>query len=118
MGAEVLGCGHASQLFKVEYLEGTPQVHLHYLTDDDELARDGFGRIEFVCHGCGDAMLLLYDDSNSRRRYLAIRNKFRDQHRRCSNRSFEHHCPDYRRTSKVLDVRRSAQLAAKRPKVA
>jgi hypothetical protein len=118
MGAMVLGCGHASQLFKVEYLEGSPQVHLHYLTDDDEFDRDGHGKIEFVCHGCGDSMLLRYDSSGSRRRFLAIRNRFRDAHLKCRNIGFEQSCPDYRRNVDVMDVRKPAQHAPKRASVA
>jgi hypothetical protein len=109
MGAQVFGCGHASQLFKVEFLAGAPQVHLHFLTDDDEYARDGEGRIEFVCHSCGESMLLIYDESGSRRRYLAVRNKFRDKHSKCLNRNYDKNCPDYRSSSTILDQRRLLQ---------
>jgi hypothetical protein len=111
MGAQVLGCGHASQLFKVEYLEDTPQVHIHYLTEDEEVERDGFGKIEFVCHGCGAAMLLVYDANISRRSSLAIRNRFRADHMKCPDLGYEKICPDYRRTSKVVDVRRKLKRA-------
>ena len=106
MGAQVFGCGHASQLFKVEFLAGSPQVHLHFLTDDDEYAVNGEGKIEFVCHSCGESMLLLYDESGSRRRYLTLRNKFRDKHARCENRGYDKMCPDYRSSTAVLDERR------------
>ena len=106
MGAQVFGCGHASQLFKVEFLAGSPQVHLHFLTDDDEYAVTGEGKIELVCHSCGESMLLIYDESGSRRRYLAVRNKFRDRHTKCVNRGYDKKCPDYRSSTKVQDDRR------------
>ena len=109
MGATVLGCGHASQLFKVEYLDGTPQVHLHYLTDDEEYDREGEGRMEIVCHGCGEAVLLSYDTSGSRRQWLSIRNRFRDAHKQCTNRKFESTCPDYRKVVKLVDVRHAGR---------
>jgi hypothetical protein len=107
MGAEVLGCGHASQLFRVEYMDGSPQVHLHFLTDDEEYSRSGEGKVELVCHGCGESLLVRYDNSGSKKQFLSIRNRFRDDHAKCQNRSFEHSCPDYRRSFKSIDVRHS-----------
>lgn len=111
MGATVLGCGHASQLFKVEYLNGTPQVHLHFLTDDDEYQHTGFGKVEIVCHGCGDSLLIAFDESHSRRKYLAQKNMFQKKHRGCPNRGFEKSCPDYRRSVAMLDMRRPPQIS-------
>lgn len=106
MGAEVLGCGHASQLFEVNYMDGAPQVHLHFLTDDNEYKRQGFGRLELVCHGCGASRLVLYDNwSGSRRRHIQLRNMFRDLHKKCPDMKGKEYCPDYRSTSEILDVR-------------
>jgi hypothetical protein len=105
MGASVLGCGHASQLFKVDFLDGTPQVHLHYLTDDSEYKRQGFGRLELVCHGCGCSQLVYYDDSKPRRSHIAVRNTFQRHHKKCQNRGYEEYCSNYRRTMDVIDMR-------------
>lgn len=105
MAAEILGCGHASQLFKVDYLEDAPQVHLHYLTDDDEFNSSGYGQMEMCCHGCGASLLILYTDHLSRRQQLAIRNGFEHRHRRCPNRKYEEYCSNYRSRFDMLDVR-------------
>lgn len=106
MGATVLGCGHASHLFEVNYMEGAPQVHLHFMTDDAEYAKLGYGRLELVCHGCGASRLVLYDEgTGSRKRHVAVRNQFRDEHLKCPNKKFETTCPNYRRTFEKMDIR-------------
>ena len=110
MGASVHGCGHASQLFKMDYFERSPQVHMHYLTEDDEYRREGFGRIEFVCHGCGDSKLVYYDNSKSKRSHVGVRDAFWKLHSKCKNRNYENHCPDYRHAIEVVDMRALAQL--------
>jgi hypothetical protein len=51
-------------------------------------------------------MLLLYDESGSRRRYLTVRNKFRDKHTQCENRGYDKKCPDYRSSTTIQDDRR------------
>lgn len=113
MGAEVIGGGHACSLFKSEYIKSAPQVHIHFLTDDDEYQREGQGKVELVCHGCGEALLLLYDTSGSRRRFMAVRNQFRDKHQACPNRGYEKSCPDYRRATQTMDVRRAVTISRK-----
>jgi hypothetical protein len=118
MGASVHGCGHASQLFKMDYFERSPQVHMHYLTDDDEYVRDGFGRIEFVCHGCGCSALVYYDDSKSKKSHVTVRNSFWKKHAQCENRNYEKNCPDYRRTIEVVDMRALARLVRPRARAA
>jgi hypothetical protein len=105
MGASILGCGHASHLFKTDFLEGTPQVHLHYLTDDTEYTRQGFGRMELVCHGCGCAQLVYYDNSKKADKHISVRDAFQHQHRKCKNRGYEEYCSNYRKTIEVLDMR-------------
>jgi hypothetical protein len=118
MGASVHGCGHASQLFKMDYFERSPQVHMHYLTDDDEYVREGFGRIEFVCHGCGCSKLVYYDDSKSKKSHVSVRNSFWKKHAQCKNRNYENTCPDYRRTIEVVDMRALARLVRPRARAA
>lgn len=105
MGATVLGCGHASHLFEAVYLDGTPNVHVHFLTDEKEFRENGFGQMELVCHACGAAQLIIYDEDHSQVKHVRLRTLFRDQHLKCSG-NFEGSCPDYRRSIEVLDVRR------------
>jgi hypothetical protein len=113
MGASVLEGGDASQLFKAEYMEDCPQVHLHFLTDDNEFDLTGNGKVELVCHGCGASQLVSYDRSKSKRRMLAIRNVFAGKHKQCLNRGYEKCCPSYRSTFDHLDIRRTATVQRK-----
>lgn len=113
MGASVLEGGDASQLFKAEYIEDYPQVHLHFLTDDGEFDQTGHGKVELVCHGCGASQLVSYDYSKTKRRMLAIRNVFAGKHKQCLNRGYERCCPSYRRTFDHLDIRRTATVHRK-----
>lgn len=105
MAAEVVGCGHACQLFKVDYLSDSPQVHLHYLTDDEEFTHLGYGRMEMCCHGCGTSLLVFYPERLSRRQQLSIRNGFEKKHVKCPNRNYERHCSNYRSAFQLLDLR-------------
>lgn len=114
MGATVLGCGHSHHLFQMEYFTASPQVHLHFLTDDAEFEANGFGRLEVVCHGCGASLLLFYDEQGSKRQHLGIRNKFHDKHRTCPNRGYESKCPDYRSSYETVDTRRLKLVKTRR----
>ena len=105
MAAEVLSCGHAHHLMEVDYMDGTPQVHLHFLTEDKEFEETGYGRVELCCHGCGASVLVLYTDEEVKAKHLKIRNQFQTDHRFCPNRTYETSCPDYRRTSRLMDLR-------------
>lgn len=104
MGAEVHACGHAYHLFEeVDFMEKTPQVHLHFLTSDKEFKRTGTGKIELVCHGCGQALLLMY---NVKGPDITVRRSFEKQHAKCPNRGYEDGCPNYRSQVTVLDMRK------------
>lgn len=103
--ADVLERGHADKLFDVDYMEGSPQVHLHFLTDEDEYVRLGYGKMELCCHGCGQSVLVLYDKSKSKRQHLALRNNFKKRHSGCPNKQYDSKCPNYRSSIEVLDVR-------------
>jgi hypothetical protein len=73
---------------EVDYMDGSPQVHLHFLTEEAEFNENGYGRLELCCHGCGEALLVLYKDEGSR-----------------SDRNYAESCPDYRRSFKTVDLR-------------
>jgi hypothetical protein len=113
MGATVLGCGHASQLFEINYLKDSPQVHLHFLTDKQEFLRQGYGRLELVCHACGAARLVLYDSSRTQEQHLEVRNVFWDEHRACQGPDYSESCPDYRSSHEVLDLRKKTPKVRK-----
>lgn len=105
MGAEVLGCGHAHHLMEVDYMDGSPQVHLHFLTEEAEFSENGYGRLELCCHGCGEAILVLYRDEGFRSAHLKVRNEFHQKHKACPDRNYAESCPDYRRSFKTVDLR-------------
>jgi hypothetical protein len=105
MGATVLGCGNSSQLFEATYLDGAPQVHIHFLTSEAEFRELGYGRLEFVCHSCGDAQLITYGLDHTQQDHVLLRDRFRDKHLKCENRDFEGNCPDYRRRIETVDLR-------------
>lgn len=110
--AAVLGCGHANQLFDVDYMDASPQVHLHFLTDEEEYDSLGYGRMELCCHGCGASTLVYYDRGRTRRQHLAMRDRFAKKHEKCPNMKFEDHCPNYRSSFETADVRRKGRSPA------
>lgn len=114
MGAEVLACGHSHHLMEVDYMDGSPQVHLHFLTEEKEFTENGYGRLELCCHGCGESLLVLYRDEGSRSAHLKVRDEFHKKHKTCPDRNYAESCPDYRRSSGVVDLR-AARFTRKRP---
>lgn len=110
MSAQVLGCGHACHLMEIDYLEEVPQVHLHFLTDTDEYEEVGFGKAELCCHGCGASLLITYNEaSGDGARHLKVRDAFTVKHRRCPNKRYEEHCPNYRSSFSTVDLRSKAK---------
>lgn len=106
MSAEVLGCGHACHLMEIDYLEEVPQVHLHFLTDEEEYSRLRYGKVEIVCHGCGESILVYYNEETGHTsKHLKVRDSFSAKHQKCPNKKFEEHCPNYRASFKVVDLR-------------
>ena len=104
MGAEVHTCGNAYHLFEeVDFMEATPQIHLHFLTSEKEYKKSGSGKIEIVCHGCGESLLLMY---NSKGPDVNVRKSFEKKHLKCPNRGYEEDCPNYRSHLSVLDMRK------------
>lgn len=109
MGAEIHACGHAYHLFEeVDFMEKSPQVHVHFLTSDKEFKKTGTGKIELVCHGCGDSILLMYSTNGPD---IGVRRKFEKTHAGCQNRGYEESCPNYRRYSQFLDMRKKPKKA-------
>ena len=113
MSASVLGKGNASSMMDTDHMNGSPQVHLHFLTSDVEYKELGYGKVEFCCHGCGRAVLLYYVNGNENRAIASksARDKFTTQHKNCPNHDFEHNCPDYRAEVQVIDLRKDSNDA-------
>jgi hypothetical protein len=42
------------------YLTDTPQIHIHYRTDDRMMDAQGYGEAEVACHGCATALIVRY----------------------------------------------------------
>lgn len=113
MSATTLGKGLVRELIDSNFIESAPQVHLHFLTDEEEYEALGYGKLELCCHGCGTALLVYYTDHEKTDldRHVRIRDAFTDGHRECTNRSYEHCCPEHRSSMSVVDMRE----ARKRP---
>jgi len=107
MSATVLGCGHTShlRLFTIDVMTNLPHIHLHFMTDKDEYAELGYGKIEICCHGCGASTLVYYTDSDKPDRRVQLRDEFSQKHARCRNRGYQHACPDWRTSFRVIDIR-------------
>ena len=107
MSATVLGCGHTShlRLFTIDVMTTLPHIHLHFMTGEDEYEELGYGKVELCCHGCGASTLVYYTDSDKPDRRVQLRDEFSKKHAKCKNRGYEHSCPDWRSTFKVIDIR-------------
>ena len=106
MSAEVWGCGHACHLMEIDYIEESPQVHVHFLTDATEYKLLGYGKVELVCHGCGECMLVYYNtETGNTSKHRKLRNSFARKHEKCPNQEFESHCPNYRANFSFVDLR-------------
>lgn len=113
MSATVIGCGHTSHLnlFSIDVIVASPQVHLHFLTKEKEEYKElGYGKVEIVCHGCGESLLVYYMDDNHNELRLQVRDEFVHRHIKCPNRQYEMACPDWRTSFKVMDLRRAPPL--------
>ena len=106
MSATVPGCGHACHMMEINFIEASPQIHLHFLTGEDEHKALGFGRVELCCHGCGESLLVLYDDSG-KKGHLKLKRDFRKKHEHCPNHGagYAGYCPNYRSSFQVADLR-------------
>lgn len=99
-------CGQASHLMDIESMDGSPQVHLHFLTDDLEYSYIGFSKVEICCHGCGESVLVYYDvPGKEDTRHIELRDQFTTKHRRCPGRDYEERCPNFRTKMEVIDLR-------------
>lgn len=107
MSATVLGCGHTShmRLFNIDVVMTAPQVHLHFMTNDDEYDELGYAKVELCCHGCGASTLVYYTNTDKPDRRVQVRDEFVKVHARCPNRSYQSSCPDWRTSFKLLDIR-------------
>lgn len=105
-------CGHASHLMEINIIDGAPQVHLHFLTEDLEYSFIGFSKIELCCHGCGESVLIYYDkyakDEADSKTSIEIRDSFTEKHKSCPNRDYEERCPNFRTKFDIIDLRAAA----------
>jgi hypothetical protein len=110
MSARVLGGGHAHELLESNFIEAAPQVHLHFLTGEDEYNQLGYAKLELCCHGCGAATLIYYNEEGHTeadvQRHMKMRDDFTLLHARCPNRGYEKSCPDHRTSLNLVDMRR------------
>jgi hypothetical protein len=102
-------CGHASHLIgeeNIDIIDGAPQVHLHFLTDDLEYSYIGFSKVEICCHGCGESVLVYYDTpGKDDTRHIELRDSFTMKHKHCPDRNYEERCPNFRTRIEVVDLR-------------
>lgn len=108
-------CGHASCWMEVDSEPNSPQVHLHFLTENDEYLMTGYWKIELCCHGCARSVLVYYYTPRGKEadEHVRIRSDFLEQHRSCPNRNYEAVCSDYRSGIELLDLR-ERQLTQRR----
>lgn len=107
MSATILGEGLVRELIDSNFIESAPQVHLHFLTDEEEYEALGYGKLELCCHGCGTALLVYYTENEKTdlERHVRIKSAFTEGHKECANRGYEHVCPGHRSSVTVLDMR-------------
>lgn len=109
--AVVLGCGHASFLMEVNVMKPMPHVHIHFLTDKQEYAELGYGKVELCCHGCGASLLMYYSDSPAQRRaHLKVRDDFMARHTRCPHVISNGHCSNWRSKFEFVDIRNGIEI--------
>ena len=114
MSASVLEGKTVRELIDSSFMEAAPQVHLHFLTDEEEYETLGFSKLELCCHSCGAAQLIYYFGSTDQGRLLEVRDAFVKSHQKCPNRRYEHSCPEFRSSITVLDLRGKAKRRALR----
>lgn len=102
--AEVWQCGHAWHLFEIKQVDRAPHVHVHFLTDKEELESLGHCRVEFCCHGCADSLLVLCDKETSLEDIGAA---YTDEHLKCALLDVDIACLDFRSKLSTLDLRSS-----------
>lgn len=99
-------CGHTRHLMEVDSFQGSPQLHLHFLTEQEEHASLGYLKLELCCHGCGASTLIYYHEvEGTAPRHVALKDAFEKSHKMCPNRNYEELCPNYRSSFKVIDMR-------------
>lgn len=99
-------CGHARHMMEVDWIQGSPQLHLHFLTEQEEHAEFGYLKVELCCHGCGSATLIYYHEIEGEApQHVAVKSTFEKMHKNCPNRGYEELCPNYRSSIQVIDMR-------------
>lgn len=100
--------------FECDYIVSMPHVHLHFLTDDEEYEVRGYGLLEIVCHGCGAALMVRYDEGRTKRECLKVRDDWADRHVSCGARAARTvvggtgtlpACLNYRSSVEAVDIR-------------
>lgn len=75
--------------FRANVFTGTPHIHAHYFTTDEQLAEQGWAFMHLVCHECNRARLVIYpdfddaevDDADGLPLLAAERDRFIGEHR-------------------------------------
>ena len=100
--------------FEARVLTDTASVHIHYFVDDNELARQGWGYVHLVCHGCNAALKVTYpayndadlpDDRRGLPKLRAVREAFSAEHAKCWALGNEMLCPPQYVVTSEIDLR-------------
>lgn len=106
MSATIAGCGHPECFHTTEYITKSPQIHIHFLTEDASYKELGYGTMELCCHGCGQSLLLYYNDLTMRKKNpIPMKTAFKKAHKDCPNFDYEERCPPIRLGIEVKDLR-------------
>jgi hypothetical protein len=93
----------------VTVLAESKSVHIHYWTTDDELDRDRQGIADLVCHGCDQALRVIYPwfsaESANNEPFRPIREAFVHDHRKHVQLGHEFLCPPAYAVHETRDLR-------------
>lgn len=92
-------------LLDVSVSPDAPQVHIHFLTPDEEADAQGHGLVELCCHGCGASLTLRLAARLDRSEvYLAVRDRFEAEHVDCPDHGYASACPGFRTRFEFRDL--------------
>ena len=118
MSAVVFADGDSGALFETVHIGETPQLHIHFLSDEDEFEELGYFKFELCCHGCGASWLLYCTETDSARKHVRVRNLFIKEHEGCPDRNYQFECPNYRSSFQRIDLRSKAKKRSRARKKA
>lgn len=76
----------------VTFLKDAPQIHLHFMTDDELADSQGYAVTEICCHACGFSKIILFNlpkvgeetyGSDGDPALVKIQDEFKSQHLNC-----------------------------------